>query len=316
MKVMMFLAVVVACAGAGAQSKQSGAHESRIPVQGAGLYCREVGRGAPVIVLHGGPDFDFSYLLPELDRLADKFHLIYYDQRGRGRSADNVKPEDVTLESEMADLDEVREHFHLDKVVLLGHSWGTVLALEYALRHPERVSRLLLMDPAPASAADINRFRKERVDKWPVLMELRKAIADTTAYKEADPEAVIAYYRVHFKPAFARSEDYEKLILRMQARFIEQGREGILKSRGVEDRLVNETWALPNGYDLHPKLKGLNIPALVITGDHDFFPFAAEHIAQAIPGARLVMLKDCGHFPYLECPAPLRKQIDAFFRGR
>jgi len=315
MKFMLFLTVVV-CAGAGAQSKHSGAHESRIPVQGAGLYCRDVGRGAPIIVLHGGPDFDISYLLPELDRLSDKFHLIYYDQRGRGRSADYVKPENVTLESEMADLDEVREHFHFGKVVLLGHSWGTVLALEYALRHPERVSRLVLMDPAPASAADINRFRKERPDKWPVLMELRKPIADTTAYKEADPEAVIAYYRVHFKTALARSEDYEKLIIRMQARFIEQGREGILKSRAVEDRLVNETWASPNGYDLHPKLKGLNIPALVITGDHDFFPFAAEHIAQTIPGARLVTLKDCGHFPYLECPAPLREQIDGFFRGR
>ena len=316
MKTMLLLAMVVACTGAGAQSKHAGARESRIPVQGARLYCRELGRGTPMIVLHGGPDFDISYLLPELDRLADKFHLIYYDQRGRGRSADSVKPEDVTLESEMADLAEVREHFHLDKVVLLGHSWGTVLALKYTLRQPQRVSRLVLMDPAPASAADINRFRKERVEKWPVLMELRKAIADTTAYKQADPEAVIAYYRVHFKPALARSEDFEKLIMRMQARFIEQGRAGILKSRAVEDRLVNETWASPNGYDLHPKLKGLNIPALVITGDHDFFPFAAEHIAQAIPGARLVTLKDCGHFPYLECPASLREQIDTSFGGR
>ncbi len=316
MKAVLLLAVVAVCAGAGAQSRHAAARESRIPVLGAELYCREVGQGTPMIVLHGGPDFDIAYLLPELDRLSDKFHLIYYDQRGRGRSADHVKPEDVTLESEMDDLDKVREHFHLDKVDLLGHSWGTVLALEYALRHPERVSRLVLMDPAPASAADINRFRKERVEKWPVLMELRKAIADTTAYKEADPDAVVAYYRVHFKPALARSEDYEKLIIRMQARFIEQGKEGILKSRAVEDRLVNETWASPNGYDLHPKLKGLNIPTLVITGDHDFFPFAAEHIAQAIPSARLVTLKECGHFPYLECPAPLREQIDTFFRPK
>jgi proline iminopeptidase len=316
MKIMLLFAVVVVCASAGAQNKHATARESRIPVQGAELYCREVGQGTPMIVLHGGPDFDIGYLLPELDRLSDRFHLIYYDQRGRGRSADHVKPEDVTLESEMDDLDKVREHFHLDKMVLLGHSWGTVLALEYALRHPERVSRLVLMDPAPASAADINRFRKERVEKWPVLMELRKAIADTTAYKEADPDAVVAYYRVHFKPALARSEDYEKLIIRMQARFIEQGKEGILKSRAVEDRLVNETWASPNGYNLHPKLKGLNIPALVITGDHDFFPFAAAHIAEAIPSARLVTLKDCGHFPYLECPAPLREHIDAFFRSK
>jgi proline iminopeptidase len=315
MKTTLFLAVVV-CVGAAAQSKPAGERESRILVQGGELYCREVGQGTPMIVLHGGPDFDIAYLLPELDRLSDKFHLIYYDQRGRGRSTNHVKPEEVTLESEMADLDQVREHFRLDKVVLLGHSWGTVLALEYALRHPERVSRLVLMDPAPASAADINRFRKERLEKWPALVELRKAIADTTAYKEADPDAVVAYYRVHFKPALARSEDYEKLILRMQARFIEEGKEGILKSRAVEDRLVNETWASSNGYDLHPKLKGLNIPTLVITGDHDFFPFAAEHIAQAIPGARLVTLKDCGHFPYLECPAPLREKIDVFFQSK
>lgn len=193
MKATLFLAVLVVCTGAAAQSKHPAARESRIPVQAAELYCREVGSGTPIIVLHGGPDFDSAYLLPELDPLSDKFQLIYYDQRGCGRSADHVKPEDVTIESEMGDLDGVREHFHLDKVVLLGHSWGTVLALEYALRHPEHVSRLVLMDPAPASAADINRFREERVEKWPVLMELRKAIAGTTAYKEADPEAVVAY---------------------------------------------------------------------------------------------------------------------------
>src|SRR5215471_2436938 len=316
MKATLFLALVVICSGAAAQSKHAGARASRIRVHGAALYCREVGRGTPMIVLHGGPDFDISYLLPELDRLSDKFHLIYYDQRGRGRSADYVKPEDVTLESEVADLDQVREHFHLKKVVLLGHSWGTVLALEYALRHPERVSRLVLMDPAPASTADIIRFRDERIQKWPVLMELKNAIAQTKAYKEADSDAVVAYYRQHFKPAFARPKAYETLILKMQARFIEQGKEGILKSRAIEDRLVNETWAASGGYDLHPRLKALNIPALVITGDHDFFPFAAEHIAQAIPGARLVTLKDCGHFPYLECPATLRKEIDLFFTDK
>src|SRR4030095_10361673 len=169
---MLFLIIVIMIADGGTQSEHViRARESRIPVQGARLYCRDVGQGVPMIVLHGGPDFDISYLLPELDRLSDKFHLIYYDQRGRGRSADHVKPEDVTLESEMADLDGIREHFRLDKVVRLGHSWGTVLALEYALRHPERVSRLVLMDPAPASAADINRFRKERLAKMPRLNE-------------------------------------------------------------------------------------------------------------------------------------------------
>jgi proline iminopeptidase len=310
LKTIFALALLVSAASK-AQVRPA-TRDSRVAVAGAQLYVHEAGQGTPVIVLHGGPDFDMSYLLPEFDRLADKFHLIYYDQRGRGRSAAGVKADDVTLESEIADMDAIREHFHLKKVTVLGHSWGTMLALEYALRHPERVSRLVLMDPAPASTADIVRFRDERAQKWPVLMELKNAIAATKAYKEADPDAVVAYYRQHFKPAFGHAAAYEALILKMQARFMEQGSDGILKSRAIEDRLVNETWAAPGGYDLHPRLKELSIPTLVITGDHDFFPFAAEHIAQAIPGARLVVLKNCGHFPYLECPAPLRRQIDIF----
>ena len=123
------------------------------PIGKAALYSREIGRGQPIIVLHGGPDFDQSYLLPEMDELANAFRLIYYDQRGRGRSADRVLPEEVTLTSEVDDLDKVREYFHLKSSTLLGHSWGAVLALEYAVRHPQRVSHLILMNPAPVSAS-------------------------------------------------------------------------------------------------------------------------------------------------------------------
>jgi proline iminopeptidase len=290
--------------------------ESRIPVGGAELYVREAGHGTAIIVLHGGPDFDHSYLLPELDRLSDSYHLIYYDQRGRGRSADGVKPEDVTLASDIADIEKVRQYYHLDSVVLLGHSWGTVLALEYALRYPERVSHMILMNPAPASEADYKQLRNDWLEKRAADMERRKAIADTAGYKEADPKAVIAYYRIHFKPALARSEDYEKIITRMQASFVRQGNAGIIKARAVESRLMTETWAL-SGYDLLPRLKTVSVPALVIYGDHDFIPAAtAEHITQALPNARMVTLKDCGHFAYLECPVAVREQIDVFFAGK
>ncbi|MGZ6072062.1 MAG: alpha/beta fold hydrolase, partial [Myxococcaceae bacterium] len=110
--------------------------EMRIPVERTSLYAREVGRGRPLVVLHGGPDFDHRYLLPEMDRLSDAFRLIYYDQRGRGDSAKQVQPDDVTLLSDVEDLERVRQFFHLESMVLLGHSWGAVLALEYALRHP------------------------------------------------------------------------------------------------------------------------------------------------------------------------------------
>jgi proline iminopeptidase len=289
-------------------------HEDRIAVGGATLYARDVGRGRPIVVLHGGPDFDHTYLLPDLDRLADSYRLLYYDQRGRGRSAEGVRAEDVTLASDIADLDKLREHFKLSSTTVLGHSWGTVLALEYAIRHPERVSRLILMNPAPASAADYQQFRKERREKMGADLDRIRAVAATDSFKGGDPDAVVAYYRIHFKAALARPEDYERLMAIMKPSFTTS--EAILKARHVEDRLMDDTWSL-DGYDLLPKLRSLTVPTLVIYSDHDFIPsFVAEHIAEALPAARLVTMKDCGHFAYLECPQAVRKEIDAFFAGR
>jgi proline iminopeptidase len=297
--------------------KSSAPIETRVPVPGASLYAREVGRGPSIVVLHGGPDFDSAYLLPDLDRLADVYRLLYYDQRGRGKSADRVGPNDVTLASDVDDLDRVRQHFQLESTTLLGHSWGAVLALEYALRHPDRVSRLILMNPAPASASDVAVFRKAYLDKLgAAAAERQREIVATAAYKEGDPDAVVARYRIHFKPAFARPADYEKLMTAMKDAFISQGREGIVKARAAEDGLMHDTWEVP-GYDLLPRLRGLHIPTLVIAGDHDFIPVeTAAHIAQAIPDAKFVTLSNCGHFSYLECPGDVRKAFDDFLKGR
>jgi proline iminopeptidase len=287
----------------------SAAKENWIPAGNSKLYSREIGKGPAIIVLHGGPDFDESYLLPELDRLSDSYRLIYYDQRGRGKSAEGFRPEDVTLASDIQDIDRVREYYKLDKVVLLGHSWGTVLALEYALRYPQRVSRIILMNPAPASNSD-RQLKKEWLEQRPAETEQRKAITASAAYQEGDPAAVTAYYRIHFRHALARPEDYDKMVARFSASFT---KEGVVKARAIEGRLMTETWALPD-YDLLPKLKNITVPTLVISGDHEFIPAGtAEHITQALPNAHMVMLKDCGHFSYMEKPEAVHKEIDAFF---
>lgn len=308
------LGLVVGPDGGPSPARSIAAHEIQIPAGRSSLYAREVGQGRPLVILHGGPDFDHRYLLPELDRLSDGYRLLYYDQRGRGDSARGVAPEDVTLLSDVADLDQVRRFFHLESMALVGHSWGAVLALEYALRHPERVSHLILMNPAPASAADLVAFRQVYAKKLGPDLEKQRAILASTAYREGDPETVAARYRLHFKPALRREEDFERLMTRMRAAFVLQGREGILEARAVEDRLLRDTWASEN-YDLLPKLGSLRIPALVIAGDHDFFPpEVAGHVAAALPGSRLVTLEGCGHFAYLECPEAVRKALDDFFR--
>jgi proline iminopeptidase len=307
--------VVASSAGAVQIDGRADAVESRVPVGRTSLYARTIGQGRPLIVLHGGPDFDQGYLLPDLDRLKDVFRLIYYDQRGRGKSADGVQPGDVTLASDIDDLDKVRQHARLNTTALLGHSWGAVLALEYAVRYPARVSQLILMNPAPASASDVAVFRKAYVAQLGGEMDRQRAIAAGAAYQAGDPEAVVARYRIHFKHALVRPEDNERLMASMKAGFVSQGKAGILKARAVEDRLMHDTWDVP-GYDLLPRLRNLRIPTLVITGDRDFIPVEiAQRIAQAIPGARMMTIRGCGHFAFLERPTEVRSALNDFFQA-
>jgi proline iminopeptidase len=279
-----------------------------VPADGARLYYRTVGEGRPIVVLHGGPDFDHSYLLPELDRLAESSRLVYYDQRGRGRSAAGVKAEDVGIDSEVADLDRVRRHFGLDSVALLGHSWGGVLAMEYAARLPDRISHLVLADTAPASGEDALVLRHHLLSIRPAAdVERMEALRSSPGYLAGSLEAEAAYYRIHFRPTLG-PELLEQVVGRLRAHFTE---EGVLTAREIEQRLYDQTWRV-DGYDLVPRLRALEIPTLVLHGEHDFIPGAlAARIAEAMPRARLVVLPKCGHFAYLECPEAFCDQVAA-----
>jgi proline iminopeptidase len=293
------------------QSDRSAPREGMVPVENAELYYREIGQGQPIIILHGGPDFDHTYLLPEMDRLSDTFRLIYYDQRGRGKSADNVKPDDVTIQSEVEDLESIREYFQLEAVALLGHSWGGVLAMEYALRHPDRVSHLILLNTAPASHDDFALLQKYRQRAAADLAKLR-ALSSTAKYQEGDPDTVAEYYRIHFRATLKQREHLETLIESLRLSFT---KDGILKAREIEERLIHETWS-SSEYNLLPKLQQLIVPTLSLHGEYDHIPVeCAAHIAQAIPGARFVLLRECGHFSYLECPNEVRKEIGDFFHN-
>jgi len=283
------------------------AFEGYIPVEGAELYYREVGRGRPIIVLHGGFDLDHMYFLPDMDRLADSYRLIYYDQRGRGKSVGNV--DNINIDSEMRDLDAVREYFRLEQVTLLGHSWSGVLVMEYAIRHPDRVADMILMSTGPASQDDYKLYSQEWARRRVPHDEELKALRSSAGYKEGDPKVLAELYRIYFSTTIKEPEHLDRLNLSMEG----FTNESVLRGRAIEDRLFAETWGT-EGYDLIPKLKEVSNPTLVVHGDYDFIPVeAAAHIAQVIPGARLVVLEGCWHFPYLERPDEFREAIDDFF---
>jgi proline iminopeptidase len=291
-------------------SSQPIPREGYAPVEGAALYYRDVGQGQPIIILHGGPSYDHSYLLPDMDRLVDAFRLIYYDQRGRGKSAGNVQPDEVSIQSEMADLETIFAYFHLERAALLGHSWGGLLALEYALRHPERVSHLILLNTAPTSYDDCVLFVSARDANAPDDAALLRVLESRPGYAEGDPEARAEISRVYFRATLRSPELLDRLIAHMRTGWT---REGILKAEAIGDRLWNEAYASP-GYNLLPQITRLRIPTLILHGDYDFVPVVcAAHIADAIPGAHPVVVPNCGHFSYIERPDEVRQALSEFF---
>jgi proline iminopeptidase len=273
--------------------------EGYVIVAGARLYYRELGAGPPLVILHGGPDFNHNYLLPEMDAWSSAFRLIYYDQRGRGKSSGDVRPEDVSIESDIEDLDVLRQHFGLESFNLLGHSWGGLLAMEYATRHPNHLSRLILMNAAPMSHVDLLHFRTQREALEPGNLAAKSAIAVTGKFLSGDILAEADYYRAHFRGTVRRAEDLERILRRLRSHFTPQD---ILKARAIEDRLYEQTWLQPT-YDLLSKARQLHAPTLVISAEHDFVPMECpKHVVEAMPHARLIVLKDCGHFAFLEKP--------------
>jgi proline iminopeptidase len=273
------------------------------------LFRRDVGDGPPIVVLHGGPSFDHSYLLPELDRLASSFRLVYYDQRGRGRSAAGVRPEDVTIASEIEDADEIRRLSGLERTAVLGHSWGCTLALEYAVRHPQRVSHLILLNTAPASHDGMIAMG-DHLNGLRTAEELQAfdRLAADERYAAGDLEADAEYNRIHFRPALHRPELLVSVVGRLRRHVTP---ETIVLARAIGGRLWNET-LLREGYDLRPRLAELDVPTLVLHGTGDFIPVAvAAEIAETIPGASLVVLPECGHFSYLEQPAEVHRHVSA-----
>jgi proline iminopeptidase len=117
-------------------------------LNGTELFYVEVGEGLPCLVMHGGPGFDHTCLHPWLDPLAEDMHLVYYDHRGHGRSG-RPPVETLTYQQLCSDADALREHLGFEKIAVLGYSFGGGVALEYALRYPERLSRLILLDTGP-----------------------------------------------------------------------------------------------------------------------------------------------------------------------
>jgi len=265
-------------------------------VNDVNLFTRRVGDGPPVVVVHGGPGAHYDYLLPQYDRLAHGRTLLYYDQRGGGRSrVGRTVP--VGWQAHVEDLAALVGQWDLDSATLLGYSWGGLLALLFAVTHPTMVARLALVCPAPATAADRQRFEAafaERSRARPIMRARDELQA--SGLRDRDPAA---YRRRLFE-------------LSVAGYFHDPANVKGLTPFRVTDRTQRAVWDSLGDYDLRDALRGLSIPTRVFAGRDDPIPLDTAETTAACLDADLVVFERSGHCPHVEEPEAFVAALDGW----
>ncbi len=271
-----------------------------LQVNGVSLFDRRVGTGPLVVVLHGGPGAHHDYLLPQYDRLATGRELLYYDQRGGGRSP-VPRETPVGWQEHVADLEAIRGALALERLTLCGYSWGGLLALLYYVEHPERVERLALVSPASPTAAYRRQFEEEFARRMaaPDVVAEREALR-ASELRERDPEA----YR---KRAF-------ELSVAGYFRDFRDARR--LTPFRVTARTQDLVWASLGDYDLRPRIRETasripHPPSRIVHGTYDPIPIQGSREVAEILRADFVELP-VGHCPHVEATEEFVAALDGF----
>ena len=307
--VFTFLFVLFTISNICAQSRTPVAEEWYLPTEdnAAELYVYEIGRGEPVVVVHGGFGAEHSYLLDAVTGLESKFRFIFYDQRGSLRSPS--KPESISIDKHIQDIETLRKSLGLEKMTIFAHSMGTYLAMLYLQRYPEKVKNLVLTGALPAqsgryldqsllpalkNAGESFRRFAERPEK---IAELEKA-GDKQPNRTAKQETYI--WRINF----AAGNIYH----------IERWRQlkgGRIFYSGEAGRAAGKTFS--NDYDFLPSLSTHPYPVTFINGDHDLTDFGNvfyKSFAAKIPKIELVVLKNAGHNAWIDTPKDFSKALN------
>lgn len=275
------------------------------------IHYRVVGTGGDtVIVLHGGPGLTMDYLIPDFGPLAERHTLIFYDQRGSGRSTAPLDTSHISAAKHIADLDALRAHFGIARVMILGHSWGAKLAVLYAIGHPDRVARMIL--EGPGSPKPDPRFGRNLVTWADSGALARIMLLRQAAFAPASDrvETCRAFWKEFVRGYWSDPDD--TLSMRRMRGDLCSYPGAMSDMTGVG----NLTIASVGTHDYTLDVGALRVPVLVVTGRKDPMPLDdSEAWAAAFPDARLLVVERAGHFPHVEQPQLVFAAVETFLRG-
>ena len=274
---------------------------------GVRLFYRVLGTGPDtLIVIHGGPGLTMDYFLEDLAPLTANHALLFYDQRGTGRST--LVSDSVSLDAQRfaEDLEAIRKHFDIKRLSILGHSWGAAVAALYSTRYPNHVDKMIIVGGLPLQQYQLaDAFRQLEASRDTNTL---RRMRELRAARIADPgnsDVCRAYYVLWFEPFFGKHD----AATRSKGDFCA----GTFDSRRNKMNSVDRfTMASLGKWDWRSSLSQVLAPILVIHGTKDPLPLEGAKAWAALPNGRLLALEGVGHFPYLEVPDQFFDAVNKF----
>jgi proline iminopeptidase len=272
--------------------------EGRAKVPGGTVWWMKVGSGTktPLLTLHGGPGAGHNYLLP-LKALADERPVVFYDQLGCGK-ADSPQDEKIyTIQRSVDELDAVRKALNLQKIVLFGHSWGSMLAIEYLCQGRGHGVEKLILGGALASVPQTNAGQMRLIAQLP-----NGDGAKIHALEKAHQEASAEYQRI-------TDEFYALHVLRVKPAPPDAAASLDIVGKSIAYRVMNgpnefTIVGVIKDWDRRKDLGRIKVPTLIVTGTYDEVTLDCHQtIQKGIKGSKLVILPGCSHLAMNEQPA-------------
>lgn len=282
---------------------------------GARLFYRVTGSGTDTLVaIHGGPGVDLESIAGDFRPLTLKHTVIFYDQRGAGRSTLPVDTATLTAAQQIADLEAVRWHFGIDRLTLIAHSYGPLLAATYAIAHPDHVRRMILMGPVPPRRGDFwARFAKNSAARMDSTLQRQSADANRRLQRATSDDEIRAACRDYWRAAMVpRLAEPARTLPMIRSDLCASDARGIRFGLTTTNRLVMGSYG---DWDIRPQLRTLQVPTLVIHGEQEAIPMdLVEEWISSLPNATLVRVPRAAHFAYAERPDVVWPAVEAFLK--
>jgi proline iminopeptidase len=321
LQMIVILALLLACAAAvlaqPAVANLYPIQEGFVDSHGALIYYEMAGKGAPLVIVHGGPGASHDYFLPYLLPLMRSNKLVFIDERGSGKSSKFEDPSEYTVANMVEDIETVRQALGLGKISLLGHSFGGVLVEAYAFKYQKNLSHLILgstfastrelNDALASMKAAMNANDRDRVNALESAGLFNKG-ENWEHGRYSEEYAKLAWGKGYFPYVYYNHPDpnYDPLS----------------SNTSTAWDVYREMWGSDGEFIVDGNLKEveyvsrlseIKVPTLIIVGEHDESdPKMSKEMHEKISGSQLVILPKSGHMTFVDQPELFLKSVREF----